>query len=62
MIDYWHLVSLLISFSFFLFFTALADHSVTCSEKFVNLHEAALEEIEKESKENGKLMLSASIL
>lgn len=36
-----------------LFFSALADHSVTCSEKIVNLHEAVLEEIEKESEKNG---------
>ena len=42
------------SYFFFLLFTALTDHSATCSEKIVNLHEAALEEIEKESEQNGK--------
>jgi len=36
---------------------ALTDHSATCSEKIVNLHEAALEEIEKESEKNGKTVL-----
>ena len=36
-------------------FIALTDHSVTCSEKIVNLHEAALEEIEKASEENGNI-------
>ena len=44
----------LVLIHFFLFlFTALTDHSATCSEKIVGLHEAALEEIEKESEKNG---------
>lgn len=38
-------------------FIALTDHSATCSEKIVNLHEAALEEIEKASEENGKILM-----
>lgn len=38
---------------FLLLFTALTDHSATCSERIVDLHEAALEEIEKESDKNG---------
>ena len=39
---------------FLLLFSALTDHSATCSERIVDLHEAALEEIEKESEKNGK--------
>ena len=37
-----------------LLFAALTDHAATCSEKIVNLHQAALEEIEKESEKNGR--------
>ena len=33
--------------------TALDDHSISCSEKIVNLHEATLEQIEKELEERG---------
>lgn len=35
-----------------MFSMALTDHSATCSERIVDLHEAALEEIEKESEKN----------
>lgn len=42
---------------FLFLFTALTDHSATCSEKVVNLHEAALEEVEKASEKNGKMII-----
>ena len=42
--------------------SALTDHSIACGERIVNLHESVLEDIEKESVENGKLMLTLMII
>ena len=35
--------------------TALDEYSVRCSEKIVNLHEAALEELEQKIQKSGNL-------
>jgi len=43
------------SFNFCIFLAALADHSVSCSEKIVNLHEATLEALEQAVAKSGKL-------